>query len=150
MKTMTHELTNYERGFVEGAIDFEGHLTIFRVSKTRPRAKYFQTIGRVTNTNLEILKKVKSILDDEPTIKPSTGNEGPKWKPSYIANINTSTLRWVLPQLKLVVKRRQQKAILEFLNLKEKRYGRLTRRVYAKQQELYRRVKELNKRGRAT
>lgn len=150
MTKVTHELTEYQRGFIEGAIDFEGHLSIFRVSKTRPRAKYFQTIGRVFNTNLEILKKVKSILDDEPSVKPSTGNNGPNWKPVYVANIDTSTLRWLLPQLQLIVKREQRAAVLEFLNLKERRYGHLTQQVYARQQELFCRLKELNRRGRAT
>jgi hypothetical protein len=143
-----HILTDYERGFIEGAIDFEGHLSIFRVSKVHQHTRYFQTIGRVFNTNLPILRKIKSTLDEEPTISPSSGNLGPNWKPIYRANINTSTLRWLLPQLGLIVKRKQQLAILDFLNLKEKQYGRLTPQVRARQLELFYSMKELNKRGR--
>jgi len=47
-----------------------------------------------------------------------------------------------------MVKRRQKEIIIDFLALKERRYGRLTPEVYSRQQELFRLMKAANRRGR--
>lgn len=133
---------------MEGAVDFEGHLSVFRATRTKQHKTYFQAIGRVFNTNLEVLKKVNSMLDGECKMEPSPRNICSRWKPCYALIMNASTLRWVLPQLDLTVKRKQRETIMEFLSLKKSRYGRLTPDVYARQQELFMLMKVANKRGK--
>lgn len=77
-----HELTGHERGFLEGAIDFEGHLRIFGVFRAKQNKKYFQAIGRVFNTNLEVLMRINTMLNEECKTKLETRKIGPHWKPA--------------------------------------------------------------------
>ena len=145
-----HDLTDYERGFLEGAIDFEGRLGMFGIFRSKLNKRYFQTIGQIFNTNLEVLTKINMMLDEECKAKPEVRNVAPFWKPCFVLTINTSTLRWLLPQLNLTVKRKQKDIIMEFLSLKKNKYGRLSPIVYARQRELFDLMKAANRRGRGT
>jgi hypothetical protein len=64
--------------------------------------------------------------------------------------INVSTLRWLLTQLNLTVKKKPKNVIMEFLPLKKNEYGRLTSDVCARQQDLFRVMKGANRRGKGT
>lgn len=92
--------------------------------------------------------KINAMLDEECKAKPETRNVGPRWKPCYVLSINLSTLRWLLPQLDPTIKKKQKNIIIEFLSLKKNKYGRMTSDVYARQQDLFRVMKEANRRGK--
>jgi len=56
-----HEkLTDYQRGYIESAIDFEGSLSIRKCKNNLFSHGYeIVPLGNISNTNIDLLKKVK-------------------------------------------------------------------------------------------
>ena len=61
----TLKLTDYNKGYLEAAIDFEGTLTISKTKNIRYSHGYqIQAFGYISNTNKELLENMKSIFGD--------------------------------------------------------------------------------------
>lgn len=110
-------LTDYERGFLEGAIDAEGMLTLRRLKSTRYKVGHqFAVMGSIDNTNIEFLQKIKLLIGDG-SICLHQRYSNKNYKDSYRYQFTRSTLRWMLPQLKLIVKEKQRLIVLEALQM---------------------------------
>lgn len=125
-------LSEYERGFLEALIDGEGclHARIHKNGKTW----LFNLI--INMTNEEILNKAKQIIG-EGRINHRVYRI-PRRKPSWTYVASANTLRWLLPQLNLIVKREKKERILGALNLVF-----LTPRYSQKNEEYYRKLEEV-------
>jgi hypothetical protein len=146
-------LSDYERGYLEALIDGEGSLSlIFAKQVTSPRPRVDIRIS-ITNINREILDKVKGIVGGgNISRKTPKGNR----KPVYCYQASPTIIRWLLPQLNLIVKREQKQIILEALSMltgvggrRKNGGGGLMRPLWKDQRfaELKHRLNELNCRG---
>lgn len=162
------ELTDYEQGFLEAAVDGEGCIEMTR-TRVRYRKPYYRSvIGYsyqvrilVRNTNFEFCKKIFGTIRRFGCCWIRTqrwGNE--KWKPCYEVGVSAQAMRRILPKLEFLIKRGQQKLILEALRLLEEN-AKLTGKFRANRQmleaalkknyqrldEIYKEIKVLNFRG---
>lgn len=162
------ELTDYERGFLGAAIDGEGCIAMTRI-RVRYRKPYYRSvIGHsyqvrllVRNTNFEFCKKIFEIIKrfGRCWIRTQRWNNV-KWKPCHDVGFSSQVARRILPKLDLLIKRRQQKLIIEALRLLEEN-SKLTGRFrtnrpaletalkknYQRLDEIYKEIKALNFRG---
>ena len=110
---------DYERGFLEAAIDGEGNISIGR-ARYRSRKEYsFRVTVSFTNTNSEIVEKFKRIVEKAGgrcSIRKQT-KQRKNWRQVYKATLYPNTLRRILPALDLVAKREQKKVALKALAL---------------------------------
>ena len=124
-------LTDYERGFLEGIIDGEGCL--YTGLNSNGKTRLFNLL--ISMTNKEILEKTRTIIGEGivrgPRSADRRGHRLPEW--TYIASANT--LRWLLPQLRLIVKEDKKEKILTALNL-----VMLTPRLSQKTPEYYKQL----------
>ena len=115
-------LSAYERGWLEAAIDGEGSLGLyFGHLKTSPRPRVNARL-QIANSDERFVKKAQEIMGVG-TIAHSKATQ--RRKTVYRLSVYSSKLRPILPQLSLVVKRRQQVLLEEAMSLLGKRYGRL-------------------------
>jgi len=114
----TMKLTDYNKGYLESAIDFEGSLTIVKV-KNNAYSHGYEIVpqGYITNTNKELLENVKSILGDGSIILHQKYRNDKNWKPAYKYRFTRKTMRWLLPKLKLIEKERQRLLVIRALEL---------------------------------
>lgn len=145
------ELNCCERAYLGALIDGEG--SIFITKSTRKKSSIgfsYVPVVNISNNNVEILRKVRKIVGAgcSPCVeKPRFGNR----KKSYYVRFSASAIRQLLPQILdwLVVKRRQADLLLEFLKLSKKRFGGYggSRPPTAREHEVYKELKKLNRRG---
>jgi len=101
-------LTKYERGFLEGLIDGEGCLYVYR-SQQQKKWKHWHVRLAISNNSKELLEKVERIVG-----KGSWAcKNGKSWELRYSSN----TLRWLLPQLSLIVNRAKKERVLKVLEI---------------------------------
>ena len=111
-----NELSDYNRGRIETAIDCDGH--IYMTKKKRKSVKggfLFVTHVGVTNTKIKILELLKEItgLGKVKIAAWKKGNRKTSWRWRLEANEQ----RELLPELELVIKEEQRVLILEALRL---------------------------------
>jgi len=149
--TKEMEFTERERGWLEGIIDGEGHISIHKHFVKNNR---FQWIFRlcISNTNLDLCKKIGNMVNGRISITPE--NKEMNHKTSYVFYVYRNNMKNVLSQLKLVAKEKQRKLILEALilsdNIKYVKDGyNLTRPKEhdEKMENIWKEIKKLNRRG---
>lgn len=112
------ELNEWEKGWLSGLIDGEGTLYFSKTIKANSRGFHvYLTKLQIVNSNRELLEEVKKVIGvgwigEHPYID-KKGNR----KPIYRYEAGANVMRWLLPQVNLIVKRRQKEIVLEALNL---------------------------------
>ena len=145
-----NQLTEMQKAYIAGFIDGEGCI---RVRRMRSRGKVcefnFEAQVIVTNTNLDILEKLKNITGIGTLYVykkfPKEG-EG-KWKPCHRWQVVSSQaedlLNAIYPYLE--IKRKQTEAVLNFPYVGKGH--RRTQEEYDNQMQHFSQIKEMNKRG---
>ncbi len=152
---MTKILTQYEKGWLEAAVDGEGSISIsFQKQKTSPRPN-IRVIMSISNTNRDFLVKAQHLFGAGSIChKTPDGNR----KGAFVLSVHARMIREILPQLDLIIKKRQKELALETLSLLEG-YGKGSRKGFhggkmrslwkdEKITELKKELNSLNKRGR--
>lgn len=104
------KLNQRQLGYLEGIIDGEGTFGFYKHGKSNYRVHC-----SVANTDLKLLKKIKSLLIDGNICKrkkqKSTHKQGWEYK------ISQTTARVLFPKLKLISKEKQRLIILKVLKI---------------------------------
>lgn len=148
-------MTDYERGFLEAAIDFEGSLTIRRLKMVKRYSHGYEIVpmGLVSNTNIELLKKLQSILGGGSIVVHQRYKDHQDYKPSYRYNFTRDAMRCVLPQLTLIEKERQRELVVKALEVIKRRGGtyhagnQMPDSVYQELSDMVDEIRTLNNRG---
>lgn len=110
-------LTGYEQGFIEGVIDGEGHLYAYE-SRQQKKWTHWHVRLSIANNSKKLLEKVEQIVGKGSWIC----KNGKSWELRYSSN----TLRWLLPQLNLIVNREKKEKILKILSILKHGRNRFT------------------------
>jgi len=111
------KLSVYEKGFVEGLFDGEGCLCLVH-TKERERGKVFRIEMSVSNTNLELIKKIQKMIGGNIQKSIRTNR---KHNDCYLLKISPNSMREILPQIHLVVKEHKRKIALKVLKIMRQR-----------------------------
>ena len=108
------KLTQRELGWLEGLIDGEGCIALYKNSNNN-----FAIYVQISNTCLKLLKKVKNIIGDGSirTFKRTQKH----YKIGYVYRFTYKTLKLLLPQLKLIEKEKQRLIIIKALRWSKER-----------------------------
>ncbi len=109
-------MTQRDLGWLEGLIDGEGGFCIW----TSRNAKTFNIEVAIYNTCFPLLKRVKRIVGDGSIRKHAKQDK--KHKTCYTYKFTYSTLKKLLPKLKLIVKERQRKIVIKALKWSKERH----------------------------
>jgi len=143
------KLSEYEKGYLEAAIDGEGSIRLRKQKRgNNQRCTYTPEVS-ITSTNEEFLWKIAEICGNTGTwiLKEPAGRRCKKDYWMYF--LSSDEIRNILPQLDgLVVKREHRKLILEFYSIQNNRWKRhrksYTDEEYARIEEIYWKLRELN------
>jgi hypothetical protein len=141
-------LTDYERGWLEALIDSEGCI-YFGLRYERGALRSWYTAVKAGNKNRKFLEKAVRIVGGG-ALNPQKvrGNREGSWQVTWHASI----IRRFLPELDLVVKRRQKELMLEVLRMTSGwRKGRgqpHSPEATARLLEIAKEFRVLNRRGR--
>jgi hypothetical protein len=107
------QLTDYERGFIEGVIDSEGSITLNKnkLMLRKSRRGWTPNIRlEIVNNSLDLLNKIQRILGTNitPVLKKGTR--------CYKIALRHSVLRELFPQISLVIKENRRLLALELMN----------------------------------
>lgn len=151
-----HNLSNEQKAYLAGLIDGEGCISVTLDSyKVKGKWIHFSRKVYISNTNLELLKKVQKITGIG-TISLSTKSQKNKlyhnnWKSVYNWAIYGKGIKIFLPEILpyLIAKKRQAELLLEFQQMtKGQGYGSfLTPELKERRIEITKEMKQLNKRG---
>jgi len=154
-------LTEREKGWLEGIIDGEGCISIGKSkSKSSKQGFFWNPICVVSNTNLKICEKVKELFSDTNADyiggcitkrQPKLGNS----KIIYTFSAKRYSMKYILPQIKFIAKERQREIVIKAMDILEKYkisniYGNGQGRpddIENEMIKLYEEMKMLNKRG---
>ena len=143
---MQRRLSDLERGYLSGMIDGEGTISIVRDPDPKIKFGISHMLNcTISNTNLEVLQYIRKLCLNQGSIsprKPSSLNG----KVGYAYRIPVCVLRNVLPQLQLIIKKEQQKFMLEALQLRGTFKAR-TQEEFNRLDEIVLEFRRLNKRG---
>ena len=144
-------LTDAERGWLEGVIDGEGCICLHKHFVKNNRFQWIVSLA-IANTNLDLCKRVNKSIDGSIFTTPE--NKEMNQKEKYTFQANRKSIKLILPQLKLTVKEKQRRLILQALKLSDnityvKEGHNLVRPKEhdGKMEEIYQKMKILNKRG---
>jgi len=104
-------LSDYERGFLEAGIDFEGCIGLYKHIRKCGKGFSWEAMVTIDNTNRDILEKVKLICHGKGCISTTHNVYGAV----YHYRIPVMILRDILPQLSLVIKERKRQLLLTAL-----------------------------------
>ena len=143
-------LNDYEKGYIEGTLDGEGCLTIYRIKRSNNHYGYYLNVSWV-NTKIEFLEKIKEILGSSSKIYNHNYGKGNR-NPTYLLRLTSNEIPNILNQINLVIKEEQRKILLEATPLiihgKLKTVIELRRNNEEKLRELYLKLRSLNIKGR--
>ena len=108
------KFNRYEVGYLSAIIDGEGCISIAKYRRKDSNGMYYQIRLTIANNNLELLNYVKNIIDDGGYI---ITKKNKKYKDSYDLKYSHKTIRWILPQLNLIVKKEKAKKALKLLEV---------------------------------
>ena len=146
LEALSKELTGFERGYLSGIIDGEGTIGLYRRKRWDAHGQGFawRLELRVHNTFQPLVQRVGSIAG-QGKVSMSRPARKPHHKDGWEWRGGGDTLRWLLPQLELVAKKRHRVLALETLSLLENnRNGKNNERITEIADEL----KMLNRRGK--
>lgn len=114
-------LTDYERGWLEALIDGEGSLSLF--SDRRPHQKLgcsFKPTLAIGSNDRPLVERARTIINAG-SIRPNRA--AARMNVLWQYTLQSNGLRWLLPQLSLLLKERQRVLLLEALDLLAARNG---------------------------
>jgi len=100
-------LSDYEKGFIEASIDTDGSIGL---SKKQQGIIVIEL--SFSNNSLEYLDKIKQMLN---TTNKSVLKKGTK---NYTVKVGVTTMKWLFPQIKLVVKENKRIVALKMMDIK--------------------------------
>lgn len=106
------ELTEYERGFIEGFLDADGCIGLYKQMYDYGRGWTIRLTLTFSNNSLEILEKIYDILGESGSIVKRV-NKGVF---NYDLKYRHNAMRRILPQLKLIIKEHRRKTALAILD----------------------------------
>lgn len=112
-----NELNDYERGFIEGALDADGSITL---SKGSSKRKHFSTPSIVvvfSNNNREWLLKIQKILGKKVAL---THKKGTK---NFDMKYTSWNAYWILKQIRLIVKEPRRLIAIEIFDTVQEHGG---------------------------
>jgi len=144
--------------WLAGIVDCDGGFYIERSKAPWKRGKTYRPILQFANTNRVFLEKIKEILDCGMIRElKNTQSRGSNWKKEYELRIFASGIRRIVPNILpfLLIKRRQALLIMEAVKITgdirriplSKRSIQLLEPYYERLEQLYVKIRELNKRG---
>lgn len=126
-------LSEYEKGFLEGLIDGEGSL---KVDRRYDGKGTVSCVLIISNNYLPLLQKAQKIIGDgsiQPVNQRGHRKDGSPYDAHYELRVYANALRWLLPQLNLMVKEDRRKKMLEILSLIRNGRNRFTEKPRADQ-----------------
>lgn len=150
VQNMTSRLNDFEKGYLSGFIDGEGWVGVAKQKRTSMKRGFkWSPFVQVSNTNLEVLKRVNEMCKNLGWVQMTSGHDSAKkrinrgWKVNFVCVFGSNPLRWLLPQIKdtLVIKKKQAEILLDILPLLE---SNLRHKNDLKINELYSQIRELN------
>lgn len=150
-KVKVKMMTDLDAGWLAGIIDGEGCISLYKRPRRNNRFEWKISLT-IANTNLDMCKRIEQLMDGSFHIKPEDRERN--HKKVYVFQANMIGIKSILPQLNLIAKREQQKLILEALKLADNIQYEIegdsiirSKEHDAKMEEIYQRMKILNKRG---
>ena len=110
MMKKERKLTPYEKGFLEGMIEGEGSIIIYR-----PKNRIINIRLTISNTSLNLIQKIKNII--------GSGYIQPKKDGSYEYRMSHRILRWLLPQLQFTIKEKEKRRLAALKSFKIRKLG---------------------------
>ena len=108
------KLSEYDRGWLEAALDGEGSIAFYRHKDKTTKGFRWQLRTQLYNTNRAFLERAKLLIGGRITEKvPSMPNS----KMGYTLQVSTRSMGEFLPQLNLIIKERQRLLSLEIIPL---------------------------------
>lgn len=144
--------TEWERGWLEGLIDGEGAIGMSKIREPgHGRGFVWRPYVTISNTCFPLMEKLSHVLGGVGVYiaeRPGRGNR----RTAYGIRVTPGRIRWLLPQLKLVVKEQQRLLVLEALKLVGEHHPRPGVRGASSQNdarlmEIYESLRQLNARG---
>lgn len=108
------ELSDYERGFLEGVIDGEGCIGLYKKKRDNPKGFSWIVTVKISNTNKAFLEKAKMICGNKGAISLCS----PAFNATrdfYDYRIPVDTCKVILPQLRLIIKEEQRLLMIDAL-----------------------------------
>jgi hypothetical protein len=152
-----YNLSERDKGWLEGIIDGEGCLSLRKRNRKKQKNFQWQIIFSISNTDLRVCEKIKKLFTNENYIGGSIYQYQPKNKNSKminIFNVKIYAMKKMLPLLKLISKDRQRQIFIEVLNILENSrintvgYYRRPKEIDNKIENLYKEIIMLNKKGK--
>ena len=141
-------LSDYQKGWLEAAIDGEGSLYFVKNKDESTRRGFvWKVIVEIGNTNIAFLEKARDTCGGGTPVKPSKGkspNWKPHWKQMYYWYMKNPQIEGILPQLNLIIKSEHVWLILEALDLLKEHTAWHTPND-VRLEQIYLALKELNK-----
>lgn len=135
-------MNDFELGFIIGLIEGEGSITLSR-GKSTIFKQGFSLCPRfyITNTNLQLLSEAKKIISGT-IFKEKSKNS--KHRDKYRLTLDGLKVRSFLVEILpyLITKKKQCELAIKYIDIHKRRCG-----YSLEEQELYDRIKKLNKRG---
>jgi len=120
-------LTEYERGWLAGILDSDGHLYF-----GRPKSKKYKNWRisvEVSNINLQFLEKIREVIGSG-SIHPYYSRKK-EWLPAYNYKLMARDgIEKLLSQLTLIVKEKQRKLLLEAIQILEGEKTETNKRLF--------------------
>jgi len=137
-------LSEWQKGWLESAIDGEGTVTASRrISAQYKWGEYYQPIVSVGNTSRDYVECVRMICGDKGRIYPHNQKNHRVW---FEYRFPASVIRCILPQLSLIIKEEQRRLVLELLEIQtgHNTGNKLTFEETRRMREIYEKIKSLN------
>lgn len=148
---MKTKLSLYEKGYLEGIIDGEGTISVRKNKNIRYKCGFqFSVICCVSNTDLNLLKKVQKIIGSGSIVKHQEYSSEKNYKTAYRYQMPVTSMRILLPILEFTGKEKQCKLALEalfYLNGHKGLGKPLGERYEKKLNMIVIKIRKLNQRG---
>jgi len=138
-------LSEWQKGWLESAIDGEGTVTASRRISAQYRwGEYYQPIVNVGNTNRDYVECAFMICGGKGRIYPHDQKNNHRIWFEY--RFPASVIRRMLPQLSLIIKEEQRKLVLELLDIQigHNTGNKLTFVETMRMRGIYEKIKSLN------
>ncbi len=114
-----NKLTQYQKGWLSALIDGEGSISLLKEKRLKFKAGYtYKARLNVGSTDLRLLQETKKIIGGGCIIKANKKHREDKgYKPFWNLDISANIIRDIFPQIKLVIKDKQRKLLLEALKI---------------------------------
>lgn len=103
-------LSDFERGFLSLAIDTDGSFYLIKVKSTTKRDWKIEISLSFSNNSQEFLNFIQNIIGSDLKLVRKKGSK------NYKISYRHKVLKWLLPQLELIIKENRRKIAIKILN----------------------------------